>query len=142
HRCRNNQSAGWIFHPVDRRDMIITNSVSQRFNARALVTLIFCGIGLSLTIISFAAMPSAPVTADPKAAPALASIAAGRWAMVDSPNTEVSQSTAASPLKFYFHGGPADDANRLAGTPSATFDANAPTASSDVTQTGSVNGNA
>src|SRR5438105_11341152 len=52
------------------------------------------------------------------------------------------QSTASSSLNFYFHGSATDDANRLAGTPSATFDANAPTGSSDVTQTGGVNGNA
>jgi hypothetical protein len=48
----------------------------------------------------------------------------------------------AAPLQFYFHGTAADDANRAAGTPTATFDTTAPTGTIDHTQTGSVDANA
>ena len=49
--------------------------------------------------------------------------------------------TPASPGQtFYFHGTASDDVNRANFSPSATFDTVAPTATTDVTQTGSVGG--
>jgi hypothetical protein len=51
---------------------------------------------------------------------------------------------AASPMQlFYFHGAapPSDDVNRAASSPSATFDSEAPTGSSDSLQTGVVDAN-
>jgi hypothetical protein len=51
------------------------------------------------------------------------------WAGVSGPVHAAAAST------YYFHGGPADDANRIGGTPTATFDATAPTGATPSTQT-------
>jgi hypothetical protein len=65
------------------------------------------------------------------------SAASTRW------KAQAKASSLATPnTTYYFHGTSSDDANRLAGTPTATFDGNAPTGSSDVTQTAGINGNA
>src|SRR5205085_7974634 len=84
------------------------------FNPRVLLAFAFCASGVLLAMIGFAAAPT------PFA------------------RQELSGASPSSPVgaKYYFHGTMADDANRLAGTPSATFDFNAPTGSGDVTQTG------
>ena len=51
------------------------------------------------------------------------------------------QSTEMSTPRYCFHNTPTDDANRVAGNLTATFDANAPTGSSDISQTGAINRN-
>src|SRR5688500_8819960 len=100
--------------------MKISASQSLLLDARILVALALCAAGIFLAMLSFAAPP--PRGIDTKA------------------NTSISGASSAT--THCFHGTPSDDANRLAGTPTATFDANAPTGSSGVTQTGGVNGNA
>jgi hypothetical protein len=51
------------------------------------------------------------------------------------------QSTEMPTPRYYFHGTPTDYVNRVTGNATATFDANAPAGSSDISQTGAINGN-
>src|SRR5579859_199490 len=57
--------------------------------------------------------------------------------------TQSVTSTSTSIQTFYFHGAapPNDDLNRAQGAPSATFDQNSPSGTTDSTQTGSVDAN-
>ena len=90
---------------------------SGHFHPRVLLAFALCSGGVLLALLSPGATPAGTKKS-----------AAGSTA---TPNTT-----------YYFHGTSSDDANRLAGAPTATFNATAPTGSSDVIQTGGMNGNA
>jgi hypothetical protein len=64
-----------------------------------------------------------------------AALSVGMWGtglgLALSPTT----ASAGASTTYYFHGAPGDDANRVNGTPTATFDATAPTGSAGATQT-------
>src|SRR5437762_2618897 len=101
-------------------------SQSGLFNPRVVVAFSLCSVGVFLAMFSFAATP-------------VSGISGSRTnSSLISPSANGSGSPAS---KYYFHGTATDDANRAAGMPSATFDTNAPTGSSDASQTGVVTAN-
>src|SRR5438874_2119167 len=105
-----------------------TASQSGLFNPRILVAITLCSVGVGLAMFSFAGAPPS--------GKAYATVTNSK-PLIFSPSANGLASPAA---RYYFHGTQTDDANRVAGTPSATFDGNGPIGSNDATQTGSVQG--